>query len=214
MSSETPAAQKPRRGRPPKVEREFTDTRQALIRSGLEVLTETGYLSAGIDAVIKNIAVPKGSFYHCFKSKEEFGLEVLAAYGTFFAHKLDKILLDTAMLPLDRMTAYVHHAGQGMAKYQFRRGCLVGNLLQETPLLPDEFPARLKVILSEWEMRVARCFSEAQAQGTIPADASAEKLARVFWSGWEGAVMRAKLFASAEPLNQYWEFFMHSIIKK
>jgi AcrR family transcriptional regulator len=59
------------------------------------VLTETGYLAAGIDAVIKNIAVPKGSFYHCFKSKEAFGLAVLAAYGDFFAHKLDKFLLTT-----------------------------------------------------------------------------------------------------------------------
>ncbi len=37
-----------RRGRPPKVDRQFDDTRQALIRSGLEVLTETGYLAAGL----------------------------------------------------------------------------------------------------------------------------------------------------------------------
>jgi TetR/AcrR family transcriptional repressor of nem operon len=50
--------------------------------------------------------------------------------------------------------------------------------------------------------------------GVIPQDASPEKLARVFWSGWEGAVMRAKLFQSAEPLNQYWEFFLHSITQK
>lgn len=214
MSNDASVAQKPRRGRPPKVEREFTDTRQELIRSGLEVLTETGYLSAGIDAVIKNIAVPKGSFYHCFKSKQEFGLAVLAAYGSFFAHKLDKFLLDTTLPPLERMTAFVLHAGQGMAKYQFRRGCLVGNLLQETPLLPEEFPQRLKAILEEWETRVARCITEAQTQGVVPQDASPEKLARVFWSGWEGAVMRAKLFQSAEPLNQYWEFFLHSITKK
>jgi AcrR family transcriptional regulator len=134
MSNETVVAQKPRRGRPPKVERAFTDTRQELIRSGLAVLTETGYLSAGIDAVIKNIAVPKGSFYHCFKSKQEFGMAVLAAYGSFFAHKLDKFLLDGTLPPLERMAAFVLHAGQGMAKYQFRRGCLVGNLLQESPL--------------------------------------------------------------------------------
>lgn len=214
MSSDAPVAQKPRRGRPPKVERPFTDIRQELIRSGLEVLTETGYLSAGIDAVIKNIAVPKGSFYHCFKSKQEFGLAVLAAYGTYFAHKLDKFLLNNAVPPLERMTAFVLHAGTGMEKYQFRRGCLVGNLLQEAPLLPDVFPARLKAILEEWETRVADCFTEAQAQGTIAAAASPQKLARVFWSGWEGAVMRAKLFQSADPLNQYWEFFLHSIAKK
>lgn len=105
MNPNTSTVLNPRRGRPPKVDRQFDDTRQALIRSGLEVLTETGYLAAGIDAVIKNIAVPKGSFYHCFKSKEAFGLAVLAAYGDFFAHKLDKFLLDDAVPPLERMAA-------------------------------------------------------------------------------------------------------------
>ncbi|MFE4110619.1 TetR family transcriptional regulator C-terminal domain-containing protein [Kosakonia sp. YIM B13611] len=211
MNGETAALQKPRRGRPPKVERDFTDTRQELIRSGLEVLTETGYLSAGIDAVIKNIAVPKGSFYHCFKSKQEFGMAVLAAYGDFFAHKLDKFLTDTQLSPLQRMAAFVHHAGLGMAKYAFRRGCLVGNLLQETPLLPEVFPARLKAILADWETRVATCLDEAKSCGELPPDAASHELASVFWSGWEGAVMRAKLFRSVKPLDQYWEFFRHSI---
>ena len=50
MNPDTSAVLKPRRGRPPKVDRQFDDTRQALIRSGLEMLTETGYLAAGIDA--------------------------------------------------------------------------------------------------------------------------------------------------------------------
>ncbi|MCP6553604.1 TetR/AcrR family transcriptional regulator, partial [Klebsiella pneumoniae] len=79
------------------VDRQIDDTRQAMIRSGLEVLTETGYLAAGMEAVIKNIAVPKGSFYNCFKRKEAFGLAVLAAYGEFFAHELDKFLLKDAV---------------------------------------------------------------------------------------------------------------------
>lgn len=214
MNSETAALAKPRRGRPPKVERDFTDTRQELIRSGLEVITETGYLSAGIDAVIKNIALPKGSFYHCFKSKQEFGMAVIDAYGRFFAHKLDKFLLDTQLAPLQRIEAFVLHASQGMAKYDFRRGCLVGNLLQETPLLPETFPERLQAILEAWESRVARCLDEAKLRGELATDAPASELARQFWSGWEGAVMRAKLFRSVDPLNQFWMFFRHSITAK
>ena len=65
---------------------------------------------------------------------------MLAAYGDFFAHKLDKFLLDDAVPPLERMAAFVRHASQGMEKFQFRRGCTVGNLLQEAPLLPRRFP--------------------------------------------------------------------------
>lgn len=140
MNPNTSTVLKPRRGRPPKVDRQFDDTRQALIRSGLEVLTETGYLAAGIDAVIKNIAVPKGSFYHCFKSKEAFGLAVLAAYGDFFAHKLDKFLLNDAVPPLERMAAFVRHAGQGMEKFQFRRGAWWATCCRKPRCYPRRFP--------------------------------------------------------------------------
>lgn len=110
------------------------------------------------------------------------------------------------MPPLERMAAFVRHAGQGMEKFQFRRGCLVGNLLQEAPLLPETFPQRLMAILAAWESRVARCLREAQAAGAIASDASPQALAQVFWIGWEGAVMRARLVQSAAPLNQYWDF--------
>jgi len=215
MSNDLPAVSdvqnKPRRGRPPRTARELTDTREALIRSGLEVITEMGYLAAGIDAVIKNIAVPKGSFYHYFKSKQEFGMAVLTAYGSFFAHKLDKFLLNTGLSPLERMAAFVRHAGQAMAKFEFSRGCLVGNLLQESPHLPDDFPIKLKTILDDWESRVACCLEDAQRCGEICGDMPPALLAQVFWSGWEGAVMRAKLFRSAEPLDQFWAYFRHSI---
>jgi TetR/AcrR family transcriptional repressor of nem operon len=93
-----------------------------------------------------------------------------------------------------------------MEKYQFRRGCLVGNLLQEAPLLPDTFPGRLKAILAAWESRVARCLHEAQAAGAIASDASPDALAQVFWIGWEGAVMRARLSSPPHRLTSTGNF--------
>ncbi len=90
---------------------------------------------------------------------------MLAAYGDFFAHKLDKFLLDDAVPPLERMAAFVRHAGQGMEKFQFRRGCLVGNLLQEAPLLPETFPQRLMAILAAWESRGALPARSAGSRG-------------------------------------------------
>lgn len=214
MGAESHSELKPRRGRPPKTARGFADTREELIRSGLEVITETGYLSAGIETIIKNISVPKGSFYHYFKSKKEFGRAVLTAYASFFAHRLDKFLLHTPSPPLQRLQDFVAHAGLSMAKYDFKRGCLVGNLLQESPLLPDDYPDMLKAILQDWENRVAQCLEEAQRAGQLAVTTSPALLARIFWSGWEGAVMRAKLFRSAEPLEQFWSFFLQSIDKK
>lgn len=214
MGAESHFELKPRRGRPPKTARAFADTREELIRAGLEVITETGYLSAGIEAVINRASVPKGSFYHYFASKQAFGRAVLTAYAAFFAHRLDKFLLPAGSPPLQRLRAFVDHSALAMAKYDFRRGCLVGNLLQESPLLPEDYPEMLKAILADWENRVAQCLEEAQQAGQLAVTTSPLSLARIFWSGWEGAVMRAKLFRSAEPLEQFWDFFLHSIHQK
>lgn len=198
---------KPRRGRPPQSDRAFVDTREALIRAGVVTITENGFLSAGIDSIVKTIGVPKGSFYHYLKNKEIFGLAVLEAYKHYFAQRLDRHLLNTGLSPLARLDDFVRAAGLGMARFQFKRGCLVGNLLQESPLLPDTFDKVLKTILFDWQMRVARCLQEAIDRGEIADSHCADRLAMTFWTGWEGAVMRAKLFRSTEPLDNFWAFF-------
>lgn len=80
------------RGRPRKTESTYADTRNDLIRSGLELLTQNGFLATGVDAIVKNANVPKGSFYYYFKSKEDYAQTVLNAYDSFFEHKLKKHL--------------------------------------------------------------------------------------------------------------------------
>lgn len=198
----------PRRGRPPKVARENPDTRDALIRSGTAILTEQGFTSAGIDGILKQVGVPKGSFYHYFDSKEAFGRAVMAYYASYFARKLDRCLLDETRPPLARLLAFADDAKAGMAKHDFRRGCLVGNLVQEVGLLPESFRELLADILLDWQRRVALCLQAAQAAGELSSRADCEALAQFFWIGWEGAVMRARLSRSAEPLTLFMSAFM------
>ena len=201
------------RGRPPKSERNFSDTKAELIKSGLVLLTEHGFIASGIDAIVKNVAVPKGSFYHYFKNKEDFGYAVITAYGEYFAHKLDKHLTNNAFPPLTRIENFVNDAKAGMTRYQFKRGCLVGNLMQESPQLSEAFTSHLQTILGEWQQRVSRCLSEAKSCHQIAEDADHDKLAALFWSGWEGAVLRAKLYKSTQPLEEFWHYFSTSIKK-
>ncbi|MDR3430340.1 MAG: TetR/AcrR family transcriptional regulator [Rouxiella aceris] len=199
---------KPRRGRPPKIGREHADTRQALIRSGTAILTEQGFAASGLDAILKQAGVPKGSFYYYFASKEAFGQAILENYASFFAHKLDKCLLDENLPALQRISAFVEDATRGMAKYAFTRGCLVGNLGQEVACLPGDYRQQLKTILHSWEQRMSQCLQLAQRQGTLSPQADCDALAGYFWAGWEGAVMRAKLNANADPLANFIRHFL------
>src|SRR5688572_10755682 len=99
--------------------------RELMVRCATELMTEQGFSATGIDEVLKRVGVPKGSFYYYFASKQAFGEAVIANYDAYFARKLDRILNDASLSPVDRLRAFVADAKAGMARYQFRRGCLV-----------------------------------------------------------------------------------------
>ncbi|OIM98121.1 TetR family transcriptional regulator [Idiomarina sp. MD25a] len=204
---------KPRRGRPPKAAVKKQDTRAALIRSGLEHLTEIGFTASGLDKILRKVGVPKGSFYFYFSSKEVFGHAVLNNYANYFAKKLDSCLLDTSFSPLQRIRNFVEDAKQGIAKHQFKRGCLVGNLGQEVDAIPESFRPVLIEIFATWQQRIASCLREAQATGELSQDADCDALAEFFWIGWEGAVSRSRLEKSTQPLDKYLELFTQGLPK-
>ncbi|WP_040556473.1 TetR/AcrR family transcriptional regulator [Reinekea blandensis] len=201
----------PRRGRPPKRRAGTDDTRALLIRSGLELLTEQGFVASGLDPILKRVGVPKGSFYYYFDSKEAFGLEVLAAYDRYFAAKLDKHLSSDTLPPLQRLQAFVEDAKQGMIRHDFRRGCLVGNLEQEVAYLPERFRPRLLSIYQHWQSKVAACLVASQQTGDVTPTMNCNELAEQFWIGWEGAINRSRLIRDTQPLDRFLNHFIQLI---
>lgn len=199
------------RGRPPKTIDGREQTREALLRAGVEILTEKGFAATGIDQILRQIGVPKGSFYHYFASKEAFGAEVIQSYADYFAAKLDRHLLDSRYSPLDRLHHFVADARAGMGKHGFRRGCLIGNLGQEMGVLPESYRTQLIGVFIDWEARLAACLALAKVEGQIDPQADAAQWARFFWLGWEGAVLRAKLALSDAPLEAFYQGFLTAI---
>lgn len=213
MQSMNDTTAKPRRpGRPPNVPRaDDFDTRQALIRCGVEVLTEQGFMATGLDGILKRVGVPKGSFYHYFASKEAFGLAILASYAAYFSKRLDQWLLNASLSPLERLAGFVQHSKVSMARYGYRRGCLVGNLGQEVSVLPEGFRDALESIFLDWQRRLCECFDAAKQAGELPMHADCAELAAYFWIGWEGAVLRARLVQSDRPLNIFIAGFLRGL---
>lgn len=200
-----------KRGRPAKAVGDYRETRETLCRAGVAALTEKGFSATGIDEILKSVGVPKGSFYHFFASKEAYGSELITLYARYFVRKLDRFLLDESLTPLKRIEAFCEEAERGMQRFDFRRGCLVGNLGQEMGALPESFQAQLTDVLLDWQARFERCLEEAKAAGEISRDADCARWAAFFWIGWEGAVLRAKLERNREPLRVFADMFLMSL---
>ena len=52
-------------------------TKTRIIAEGAKIIQKNGFNNTGILDVLRAADVPKGSFYFYFKSKEDFGLEVI-----------------------------------------------------------------------------------------------------------------------------------------
>ena len=209
MSSTTDLPRK--RGRPAKDEGDHRATREALLNAGVAALTEKGFSATGIDEILRSVGVPKGSFYHFFGSKEAFGAELIARYDAYFVRKLDRFFLDTTLSPLDRIDAFFANAERGMKRFGFRRGCLVGNLGQEMGALPESFRAQLTNVLLDWQRRTALVLEQARKSGEIGKNTNCAEWAAFLWTGWEGAVLRAKLERKAAPLQMFARLFRQGI---
>lgn len=187
------------------------DTREKLIWCGTKLLTERGFHAVGIEEVLSCASVPKGSFYHYFESKHAFGEAVIDNFARYFNRKLDRILKDETGTPLTRLRAFVKEATDGMTRYEFRRGCLIGNLGQELGGLNEEFRNRIEAVLQSWQARVATCLTEAQQANEISLDQDVHALAEFFWIGWEGAILRSKLARSVAPMERFASLFFSRV---
>ncbi len=206
MSSTTTTLRKS--GRP---QAAYSETREALCRAGVAALTERGFSASGIDEILNKAGVPKGSFYHYFRSKEAFGAELIRRYANYFAATLDRHFGNELLSPLNRLRAFLGDAEAGMARYDFRRGCLVGNLGQEMGALPESYRDQLAEVFLDWQARTAQCLAAARSAGELAPDTDPARLAAFFWIGWEGAVLRSKLERNVGPLRLFSQTFLATI---
>ena len=180
-----------------------TATRQQLIDTGREIIAQQGFGTTGINAVLSNAGVPKGSFYYYFKSKEDFGLAVIDASAQSYAERLAGFLTDTEQPPLQRIRNYLEDGLSNMSDDCCSCGCLIGNLGQELSGHNEVFRQRLNAVFQSWEQQFSRCLGEARCRGDISADSDPDQLAQMLLIGWEGAILRAKVTKSTEPMQVF-----------
>ena len=186
-----------------------SSTKQRLLSSGLAMLLEHGYNGLGIQALLAATGTPKGSFYHHFRDKEDFALQVIDQYMGGIHAGLDACLEDTRRLPLDRVRCFFSMT-QGHYRKEGFMGCLLGGLGQELSGVSEVFRRKIEECLSIIADRIAICLEEARREGDIPAGSNSRRLAGLLVDCWEGAALRSRLQRNPAPLKAMLDFYFRS----
>ena len=185
-------------------------TKQQLIREGLRLLLKQGYSDLGIQTLLAATGTPKGSFYHHFKDKEDFALQVVDAYMEEVHAGLDACLNDLDRSPVARVRHFFEMTEQKYREEGYL-GCLLGGLGQELSGVSEVFRHKIESCLAAIVARVARCLEEAQRQGEIAASADPAQLANLWVNCWEGAALRSRLTRDPTSLHTMLDFYTSAI---
>ncbi len=152
---------------------------------------------------------PKGSFYHHFKDKEDFALQVVDQYMRQVHAGLDACLGDERRPPLDRVRRFfeLHAADLPQEGYM---GCLLGGLGQELSGVSEVFRARSRAALGDRRPDRGLPGSRRARRGDIPADADPRQMASLLVDCWEGRGAAQPAAGDPAPLNAMLDFYFRA----
>jgi TetR/AcrR family transcriptional regulator, transcriptional repressor for nem operon len=186
-------------------------TREKIIDAGVRSLLAHGYDATGIGPLLASVAVPKGSFYHFFASKEDFAGAVLAAYSEKNREVRQAIFSDTTLSPMARLRAYFDQLEREVLSEPHSGGCLYGVLAHSVPALNPDLRDQLAAAFTRWEQELGILLAEAQRVGEIDAALDPSQAAAYLIDVYEGVVVRARAGNGREAFNRFRKFAMGAL---
>ncbi|HMM67282.1 MAG TPA: TetR family transcriptional regulator C-terminal domain-containing protein [Dokdonella sp.] len=181
-------------------------TKHQLLEQGIEMLLLSGYNDLGISALLEATNTPKGSFYHHFRSKQDYALQVIDLYMEDVHAGLEACLGDSSQPPLERIRNFFE-ASEEKYRTQGYMGCLLGGLGQELSGINEVFRDKVEQCLEQIAGRLAACLEEAKRSGALSSNANPQKLAELLVNCWEGAALRTRLRRDPTPLREMLDFY-------
>lgn len=179
-----------------------TETRLKILDSAKVLIAGRGFSAVGLSEILSAAAVPKGSFYHWFRSKEQFGEALLEHHFESYLVEVDACLFAAGQTAPQRLLAFFSqwHASQSGNYLQAR--CLVVKLSAEVCDLSEA----MRVVLERGTARVidrlASCLAEGIATGELAACPEPAEVAQQLYQQWLGATLLSRVQRSAAPLDK------------
>jgi len=187
-------------------------SKDEIVQVGLDLILSKGFNATGVEAILKQANVPKGSFYNFFSSKEEFGLAIIDQYVAEVGEIFHTIFTDESLPPLERIKKSFEARIAKFEGYDCTKGCLLGNLSLEMSDQYESVRERLVQALQLWTKNLSGLLLQAQEEKAIPADINADMLAENLIASFQGALLCAKVKKSLEPLRNFIHLYFDTFL--
>ena len=179
----------------------YDNTRQHLLDTGHRLMADKGFTGVGLSEILQAAGVPKGSFYHYFKSKEQYGQAVLEHYFVAYLADMDRRLALPGLSAYQRLLDY----WQGWQARCVAPGqgdeCLVVKLSAEVADLSESMRLTLRDGAEQIVSRITDCIEQGQRDRSLSAPGEPRHLAETLHQLWLGASLLNKLQRTGRSLE-------------
>ena len=182
------------------MKKDTKETRQHILDTGYRLIVNRGFSSVGLTEILQSAGVPKGSFYHYFKSKEQFGEEIIACYFKDYLVGIEKMFTQGGGSAYSRLMAYWQRWLETQSTVCIDQKCLVVKLSAEVADLSEPMRIALMKGSSQVVGQIASCIEAGIGDGSI-SRMDAGRTAELLYNMWLGATLRSKLQRNDESLQ-------------
>lgn len=177
----------------------MSSIRSHILETGRALTASRGYTAVGLAELLTAAGVPKGSFYHYFKSKEAFGCALLDSYIAAYAEDLASTLNAPDLPARTRLLSYFELWRLRQTGDRPEQRCLVVKLSAE---IADLSPDMRRILDDGVAAILARLTAVLRAgDGSIVAVRDPAALAQTLYQIWLGASLMASLSRDALPFD-------------
>jgi TetR/AcrR family transcriptional repressor of nem operon len=177
------------------------DTREHLLATGEQLCMHRGFTGMGLSELLKTAEVPKGSFYHYFRSKEAFGVALLERHYAGYHLRLTEHFAHGEGNYRDRLLAYYRHTLVQFCEQGIISGCLTVKLSAEVCDLSESMRTAMDRGASQIIALLASALENGRNEKCLTFPGDAQTQAQVLYSLWLGANLQAKISRSPVPLE-------------
>lgn len=176
------------------------DTRQHILDVGYELIVNKGFTAVGLAQLLKSADVPKGSFYHYFKSKEQFGEALIEEYVRSYMARIQLVLDQPEMNGRDCLLDYFSRWLAMDNGVWNANKCLIVKLSAEVSDLSDTMRVSLANGAELIVQALAQTLQRGIDDGSI-APLNCQEVASQLYQQWLGASLLNKLIQDQSHLE-------------
>ena len=172
-----------------------------IIAAGQQLFRANGYHATGIQQILEEAKISKGTYYNYFKSKEDFSLQVIQFYGEYMTNYITNALIKESPSPIHRLKEMYASLIAIAQQEECEKGCLVYNFSYEVAGQNKAIAKALDRQYNDWLDVIERCIDEAKNVEEITSKKASRELAELIHSTFNGAFGRVKMSRSTKDME-------------